>query len=283
MNLDLNLLKVFLEVYQYQSYTKASLSLGLTQPGVSASIKRLEQEVGESLFYREGRGMKPTATAIRLATRFRIGFDEIQNALEDRFVYSAYISETLAIDLPQLPPISIVHTPTNQEELLHNLKSLTIDLAVGIVMVKDHSIISEPIFEEPAVVICSNNHPRVGNDITKEMFYKEQHTALGTTWQGMLAFDHLSQGGGKERKVHCKTNSISAVLLDVSSSQRIAVIPQRIAMIWKEALNLKVMPTPIEHKPLEYSLAYHRRYKNTKTHVALRESIKQVIGNCYPC
>ncbi|MCW8332178.1 LysR family transcriptional regulator [Photobacterium sp. SDRW27] len=277
MDLDLNLLKVFLEVYQYQSYTKASLTLGITQPAVSASIKRLEQEIGESLFYREGRGMKPTAMAIRLAARFRIGFDEIQNALADRFVYSAYISETLAINLPDLPSISVEHTPANQEELIHNLKSLSIDLAVGIIMGKDHAIISEPIFRESTVVVCSNKHPRIGSEISKEEFYAENHTALATTWKGMDGFAHISQDSGEERKVLCKALSVSAVLLDIGSSERIAVIPHRIAMMWKDALGLKVLHNPIEHKQLEYSLAYHRRYHNTEKHRQLRETIKDVI------
>jgi DNA-binding transcriptional LysR family regulator len=277
MDLDLNLLKVFLEVYQYQSYTKASLTLGITQPAVSASIKRLEQEVGESLFYREGRGMKPTAMAIRLAARFRIGFDEIQNALADRFTYSAYISETLAINLPNLPSISVEHTPADQEELIHKLKSLSVDLAIGIIMIKDHAIISEPIFQESTVVVCANNHPRIGSEISKQEFYSESHTALATLWKGMDGFAHISQDIGEERTVLCKTHSVSSLLLDVSSSDRIAVVPNRIAMMWKDALQLKVLQNPVEHKQLEYSLAYHRRYHNTEMHRQLRETLKSVI------
>ncbi len=279
MDLDLNLLKVFLEVYEYQSYTKASSTLGITQPAVSASIKRMESEIGESLFYREGRGMKPTAMAIRLAARFRVGFDEIQNALADRFTYSAYISETLAINLPNLPSISVEHTPADQDEIIHNLKSLSIDLAVGIIMIKDHAIVSEPLFRESTVVVCSKQHPRIGDTISRQEFYTENHTALATLWKGMDGFAHISQDAGEERTVVCKTRSVSSLLLDASSSERIAVVPNRIAMMWKDALGLKVLQNPIEHKQLEYSLAYHRRYHNTERHRQLRQTIKDVILN----
>ncbi len=240
MNLDLNLLKVFLEAYQYESYTKAAIYLGMSQPAVSSSIKRLEDEIGEPLFYREGRGMKPTAMATRLAARFRLGFDEIQNALADRFVYSAYVSETLAIDLPDLPSIVIEHTPSDQNQLMQNIKSLSVDLAVGIFLVKDPSIVCEPIFREPTVVVCSNKHPRIGETISVHRFYQEHHTALATLWQGMDGFALIANQNAQERSIMCKVNSMSAALMDVSSSERIAVIPRRIAMMWCKPLGLKV-------------------------------------------
>ena len=41
--MDLNLIQTFLVVAEFQSYTKAAEQLGLTQPAVSAAIKRLEQ------------------------------------------------------------------------------------------------------------------------------------------------------------------------------------------------------------------------------------------------
>ncbi|MGR5064769.1 LysR family transcriptional regulator [Photobacterium sp. DNB22_13_2] len=281
MDFDLNLLKVFLEVYQYHSYTKASETIGITQPAVSASIKRLEQEIGETLFFREGRKMKPTAMAIRLAGRFRLGFDEIQNALNERFTYSVYVNEALALNLPELPSMMIEHTPLDQEMLLAQLKSLSVDLAVGIMMVKDHSIITEPLFKESTVIVCRHDHPRVCDQISTDQFYEESHVALATQWKGMDGFEHIRLDRPKGRNIQCKTHSISAMLLDVATSDRVAVVPQHLAMSWKERLNLQVLENPIEHKPLEYSLAYHRRYQKTENHMKVRENIRLHLSNVH--
>lgn len=278
MDFDLNLIKVFLEVYQYHSYTKASETIGITQPAVSASIKRMEQEIGEPLFYREGRTMKPTAMAIRLAARFRVGFDEIQNALSERFTYSVYVNEALALNLPVLPSMMIEHTPLDQEILLHQLKSLSVDLAVGIFMVKDHSIVTEPLFSESTVIVCRRDHPRIHGHISRNQFYEEGHVALATQWKGMDGFEHIRLESPKSRNIQCKTHSISAMLLDVTISDRVAIVPRHLALNWQERLNFQVLENPIEHKPLEYCLAYHRRYQKTENHIKVREAIRAHLG-----
>lgn len=115
MKFDLNLILVFLEVYQHQSFTHASTAIGISQPGVSAAIKRMENELGEQLFVREGRKMKPTAMAIRLASRFQSGVNEIQNALTDRFSYTVYVSEALGFNLPAMDNILIEQAPFGPE------------------------------------------------------------------------------------------------------------------------------------------------------------------------
>lgn len=67
--MDLNLIQTFLVVAEFQSYTKAAEQLGLTQPAVSAAIKRLEQVVDKQLFvkkrtgnYADIRGVSTTAS-----------------------------------------------------------------------------------------------------------------------------------------------------------------------------------------------------------------------------
>ena len=59
-NIDLNLIKVFYIVAKENSITKASEILFISQPAVSQSIKKLEQELGGTLFYRSNKGIKLT-------------------------------------------------------------------------------------------------------------------------------------------------------------------------------------------------------------------------------
>ncbi|MDT8407086.1 MAG: LysR family transcriptional regulator [Methylococcales bacterium] len=62
-NLDLNLLRSFLVVYEQQSITKAAQKLNLSQPAVSNAMIRLGKTLGLTLFVREGRALVPTAPA----------------------------------------------------------------------------------------------------------------------------------------------------------------------------------------------------------------------------
>lgn len=60
-NLDLNLLKTFVEVYECKSVLGASKKLFVSQPAVTSSIKKLEAFLGGALFVRKSKGVIPTA------------------------------------------------------------------------------------------------------------------------------------------------------------------------------------------------------------------------------
>lgn len=67
--MDIYQLRVFLSVYRHRSFSAASKDLHLTQPSVSIHIKKLEEELGVSLFDRVGRKIVPTAEGDLLSSR----------------------------------------------------------------------------------------------------------------------------------------------------------------------------------------------------------------------
>ena len=75
IDLDLNLVKVFYVVAKDSSITKASKELFISQPAVSQSIKKLEQELGGTLFYRSNKGIKLTEEG-------KIFFDYVKDSFE---------------------------------------------------------------------------------------------------------------------------------------------------------------------------------------------------------
>jgi len=66
---DIYPLQVFLEVYRHRNFSRAAEALHLSQPSVSAYVKRLEDELGVRLFDRVGRKTHPTAEGERLYAR----------------------------------------------------------------------------------------------------------------------------------------------------------------------------------------------------------------------
>ena len=55
---DPTLLRTFLAVAGGRSFTVAAQQLGISQPTVSQQMRRLEDEVGRSLFIRATRGVR---------------------------------------------------------------------------------------------------------------------------------------------------------------------------------------------------------------------------------
>ena len=56
-------IQVFIAVYEERSITKAANRLSMTQPGVSKSIKSIEEQYDQSLFLRDNKKIFPTPVA----------------------------------------------------------------------------------------------------------------------------------------------------------------------------------------------------------------------------
>jgi DNA-binding transcriptional LysR family regulator len=67
MELDPVHLRSFLAIIRYGGYHRAAEALHLTQPAVSRHIRRLEEQLGEPLFARRGRGVELTSYGERAA------------------------------------------------------------------------------------------------------------------------------------------------------------------------------------------------------------------------
>ena len=60
MNVDLELYRIFYVVAKHHHMTKASEELHISQPAISQSIKKLEDQLGTTLFVRSNKGMNLT-------------------------------------------------------------------------------------------------------------------------------------------------------------------------------------------------------------------------------
>lgn len=65
-NLDLNLIKVFIEIYESKSILGASKKLYVSQPALTKSLKKFEDFLGGALFVRKSKGLIPTAEGVQL-------------------------------------------------------------------------------------------------------------------------------------------------------------------------------------------------------------------------
>lgn len=67
--MDIRTLRYFMAIVKEKSFTKASYSLNTTQPNLSRQIRELENEIGRSLFIREGKRISLTPTGELLRKR----------------------------------------------------------------------------------------------------------------------------------------------------------------------------------------------------------------------
>lgn len=84
MNIDLELYRVFYIVAKNKHMTKASEELHISQPAISQSIKKLENQLGGTLFLRSNRGMELTEEG-KMFYEYIKGALELINNAENEF------------------------------------------------------------------------------------------------------------------------------------------------------------------------------------------------------
>ena len=82
MNMDYNLYKIFLYLYEEKSISKTANKLYVSQPAISYSLKELENSLGYTLFTRNSKGIEPTIEAKELYNYIRTAFNILNDAEE---------------------------------------------------------------------------------------------------------------------------------------------------------------------------------------------------------
>jgi len=82
MNIDYNLYKIFLYLFEEKSISKTANKLYVSQPAISYSLKELESQLGYTLFNRNSKGIEPTTEAKELYRYVSAAFSILNEAEE---------------------------------------------------------------------------------------------------------------------------------------------------------------------------------------------------------
>lgn len=174
-NIPTDLLRTLVAVVDLRSYTKAANSLGVTQPAVSAQIKRLQQLIGADLFERNGQGVGLTPRGDRVVARARRLLslnDEIVGlgamALRsDLIVRIGTPSDFVASVLPAIlgrfreaqPDVRFVVRADDYDPLLRQLHMGEIDVLFGLSPMRPHD--ARHCEAQEMVWLCGDDVPEL--------------------------------------------------------------------------------------------------------------------------
>ena len=147
MNIDLELYRVFYVVAKNKHMTKASEELHISQPAISQSIKKLEEQLGGALFLRSNKGMELTEEG-KMFYDYVKGALELINSAENEFTSfkdlskgeikigcSTTLTKLVLIDILKdfhldYPNININITNDLTSNLINDLKLGKLDLVI---------------------------------------------------------------------------------------------------------------------------------------------------------
>lgn len=291
---DLNLLVIFECVYLHRSVSKAAEALFLTPSAISQSIQRLRNQLNDPLFLREGKGISPTTVADNLHIYLEDNLQQLEQTIRvvqgapQRKNFIIYCSTFMGFEF--LSPLAekfcrqlgyeLVHydmavAPNSAEDLLTYRKA---DLIIGNTPVINHSVICSPFMLTKPTLICSKDHPRIGNSATLEDLQKEKFARITGIEEGLRQYQVKSSEAFPEREVVFQSDSPITVMSAVGQSELLGIIGERGYERFKEVFNLKRVDTPMDLPTLEFYLMYNRFSLQSSAFKLLLENINQRLA-----
>ena len=186
-SMDLNLIRVFVAVFESQTVTDAAQRLHVTPSAVSQQLARLRHVLEDRLFQREGQVMLPTTVAAKLYPTFRDALISVDTAVGTLNAFNpATSARTFRIALSELgeigwfpnfvseiastaPNVQIHSVALDPEKTEKWLQTGHVDIAISSQVLPAH-------FERTAVkkqtfsVVMSQHHPLTDIQLTLEHY-----------------------------------------------------------------------------------------------------------------
>lgn len=175
----LSQLEYFRVVAKHEHISRAAEELCVAQPAISATISKIEKELGIPLFNRTGRNIELNDAGRRLLKHADYLFAQIaemeqalvqtKERLENEVIISISNSMFLSGWLQQFvqssPKIRLQQKMLSEEQMLDALQAETVDIAIGEFSKDVPGIVRKILVEDEYVFTCSPKHRLANRDI----------------------------------------------------------------------------------------------------------------------
>jgi LysR family hydrogen peroxide-inducible transcriptional activator len=174
--MDLDQLRYFLRVAERQNFTRAAEDLGISQPALSRSIQKLEEEFGQPVFERKARSVSLTDAGTLLQARAQ----QVLTILEDTkaeitddgqsgrlrvgaipTVAPYFLPKVLRQFSKEFPKATLIVQENTTDALLKSCTQGEIDLAIVALPIPAKYLEVEELFEEELLLVLPPDHPLV--------------------------------------------------------------------------------------------------------------------------
>ncbi|OBT16766.1 hypothetical protein A9264_10880 [Vibrio sp. UCD-FRSSP16_10] len=184
-NLDLNLLKTLVVLFQELNMRKASTRLNVTQPAISQALQKLRYHFDDELFVKVRSGLEPTSFTVELIERITPHIDGLAQAVNSLNEFNPqYLDHNVSIICTSVVESSLIGrlyervrelAPSLQlefaswgEDSLQQLIKGTSLLAIGYENKDFKEVYSQRLLDIDGVLIVRKDHPLSGRVIELE-------------------------------------------------------------------------------------------------------------------
>lgn len=294
--MDLGQIEAFVQVSQHKSFSKAAEALFLTQPSVTARIQALERDLGEPLFERNGRGVRPTEMGLtflpfarRALKALQDGRDAIEG-LRNLEIGTLKLGSALTVSTYVLPKILkrycgtypgvevSVHTGRS-EQVLQMVLQDEVHCALERTVVHPETV-TVPLYEDDLVLVAAPGH---------HFAQKRSTTIEEVGHESLILFDRgssynqLIQGVFRTHGIVPKTlmemDTIEGTKKMVEEGLGIALLPK--VSVEQEIANNRLIPISVANAQMpkrQIALIFRKNRKQPRAVVAFFSLVQELYG-----
>jgi LysR family transcriptional regulator, mexEF-oprN operon transcriptional activator len=243
-DLDLNLLRVFCVVADAGSVTVAASRLYLTQPAVSAALRRLAAAVGAALFVRRGRHLALSSRGRALRAKAQQHLSALVDAALAPEAFEPHDSERVvrlgladAAEtwlLPRLlrvlseraPRMRLISVPVQFRTVSDALTTGAVDMAVTVADALPASVRRKDLFWGDFVCLFDARHAKIGKRLSERSYFEHEHVIVSFNADLRGIVEDMLQ---LTRKSRCSVSSFANVPAIVEGSPLLATVPRLLA------------------------------------------------------
>lgn len=293
--IDLNLLTVFDAIMAEGNMTRAAETIGMTQPAISLAVSRLRDLVGDPLFERTGRGVKPTPRALAMAAPVRRALETLANAVEaggdfdyktsDRAFKLVLNDYGEMLYLPRLMKwlgdndagVTIRTFPVSGLDVIRDLRFGTIDLLFWLEPIEDSEVSVERLTTEGQMCLLRRDHPLADKDLTLDDYIALDHLAIRMPLSsGQSVVAQRIRARGAERHIAAEVHTCHEMPPILAATDLVSTLPTRMAEAMARHYPLKVKEAPLPEMTLPIYMMWHRSMDKDPGHNWLRERLVEI-------
>ncbi|MGE0797555.1 MAG: LysR family transcriptional regulator [Lautropia sp.] len=300
-HLDIYLLRCLSALIAESHVTKAAERMGLTQPAMSAILRRLRAIFNDPLLVRTEKGMVSTERARELASSLHVAVDMIDLALAsaDSFdpataslSFEIAASESVAYMLmPRLiahvrsmaPGVQLRIRIPDLPRARQMLEEAEIDLLLSFTESAPEGLRSSLLWTQRYLAIGADAHPLPDRRVLSlDDFLAWPHACHRLRNGGSAteaAVESALRRVGRDRSVGVWLPSAIAVPAVVSRTDFLAVVPEGIARAFAPALALRVYEPPLPLRAAHLRMYWHDRMHRSPGHTWLRGAFRDVVAS----
>lgn len=302
--IDLNLLKNLDVLLREQNVSRAAEQMGITQPAMSNSLKRLRNLFDDPLLIRTAGGMTATEKGRELRPKVRQLLSQMETLLAGdesfipqdskrmfRIMTSDYAEATLVPHLVRRlrleAPQVVLDFLTPSDVSYSDMEQGRIDLAINRFNEIPTSFHQVVLWRDSFSCLLNRNNP-LAQRFDLESYLQAQHiwvskTGFGVGFgmnpdklDGLGWIDRALQELGRSRKISIFTRHYQMPALLAMNNDLVATLPTRVASMQAQNPQLLIKKPPFDIPEFELQMAWSPLLHHNVAHRWLRQLIQEV-------